>query len=306
MATPLVDRHAITPPAPDAPTPRGGRSSFIERALQVMDHLQATAKPATAYDIARSISAPVSTVYLVTEELVRQRMLARNDAGEIWLGPRLFHYGLAYASSIDVLTVATDQMHALSRTIGETVQLCGRDEDRMVVMALAIGPGAKRVPTRVGARVPLNWTASGRLLVGHLPMAERIAVFERSARPSPTGRERPARRWPVGWRCRWANPTSRWAASRPRSGARTAVAWRPSRSWCRIVNSISIPTASPAPSNRPPWRSSTGWRAVMGAWRGEVRKAGALPLGPTKGGALGTRDLLSNLARLGHAAMPAA
>jgi DNA-binding IclR family transcriptional regulator len=188
MATPLVDRHAITPPAPDAPTPRGGRSSFIERALQVMDHLQATAKPATAYDIARSISAPVSTVYLVTEELVRQRMLARNDAGEIWLGPRLFHYGLAYASSIDVLTVATDQMHALSRTIGETVQLCGRDEDRMVVMALAIGPGAKRVPTRVGARVPLNWTASGRLLVGHLPMAERIAVFERSARPSPTGR----------------------------------------------------------------------------------------------------------------------
>jgi len=153
-----------------------------------MDHLQATAKPTTAYDIARSISAPVSTVYLVTEELVRQRMLARNAAGEIWLGPRLFHYGLAYASSIDVLTVATDQMHALSRSIGETVQLCGRDEDRMVVMALAIGPGAKRVPTRIGARVPLNWTASGRLLVGHLPMAERIAVFQRSARPSPTGR----------------------------------------------------------------------------------------------------------------------
>jgi len=36
--------------------------------------------------------------------------------------------------------------------------------------------------------VPLNWTASGRLLVGHLPEEERIELFKRCARTSPTGR----------------------------------------------------------------------------------------------------------------------
>ena len=47
----------------------------------------------------------------------------------------------------------------------------------MVVLQMAEGPGHFRVTSRVGSRVPLNWTASGRLLVGHLPDDERIAFF---------------------------------------------------------------------------------------------------------------------------------
>ncbi|MGO8168860.1 IclR family transcriptional regulator C-terminal domain-containing protein, partial [Rhizobium ruizarguesonis] len=34
----------------------------------------------------------------------------------------------------------------------------------------------------------LNWTASGRLLVGHLAEEERIEMFKSCARSSPTGR----------------------------------------------------------------------------------------------------------------------
>jgi DNA-binding IclR family transcriptional regulator len=36
--------------------------------------------------------------------------------------------------------------------------------------------------------VPLNWTASGRLLVGHLDQTARVGFFRDSAQPSPTGR----------------------------------------------------------------------------------------------------------------------
>ena len=53
---------------------------------------------------------------------------------------------------------------------------------------MADGPGHFRVTSRVGTRVPLNWTASGRLLVGHLPRGEVEALFRRIARASPTGR----------------------------------------------------------------------------------------------------------------------
>jgi DNA-binding IclR family transcriptional regulator len=79
-------------------------------------------------------------------------------------------------------------MHALSRDVEETVQICGRDGDHMVVVAMSEGPGHFRVTSRIGTRVPLNWTASGRLLVGHLPADERLALFRRSAQRSPTGR----------------------------------------------------------------------------------------------------------------------
>ena len=169
-----------------AGTPRA-RTSGIDRALQVLDHLQATGSPATAYEIARKVGAPVSTAYLVIDEMVAKRLLDR-VGNMVWLGPRLFHYGLAYARSLDLLGIAAGIMEDLARCVGETVQLCGRDEGRMVVLAMAEGPGHYRVSSRVGTRVPLNWTASGRLLIGHLPRPERLALFQRFAEPSPTGR----------------------------------------------------------------------------------------------------------------------
>ena len=58
----------------------------------------------------------------------------------------------------------------------------------MVVMAMADGPGHFRVTSKIGSRVPLNWTASGRLLLGHLPDDERLAIFRHASKVSPTGR----------------------------------------------------------------------------------------------------------------------
>ncbi|HEX4262162.1 MAG TPA: helix-turn-helix domain-containing protein, partial [Acetobacteraceae bacterium] len=150
------------------PGARRGRTSGIDRALQLLDHLQATGRPATAYEIARSVGAPISTVYVLIDEMVGKRVLGRTG-NLVWLGPRLFHYGLAYARTLDLLGVATEVMEALARAVGETVQICGRDDGRMMVLAMAEGPCHFRVTSRVGTRVPLNWTASGRLLAGHLP-----------------------------------------------------------------------------------------------------------------------------------------
>jgi DNA-binding IclR family transcriptional regulator len=167
---------------------RRARVSGIERALQVLDVLREDGRPASAYAIAKALGAPLSTVYSIIDDLVDKRVLQRRADGSVWLGPRLYHYGLAYARSLDFLDVATHEMHDLSRAVGETVQVCGLDEDHMVVLAMADGPGHFRVTSRIGTRVPLNWTASGRLLVGDRPCAELEALFRRTARSSPTGR----------------------------------------------------------------------------------------------------------------------
>jgi DNA-binding IclR family transcriptional regulator len=164
------------------------RVSGIDRALQVIDYLYETGAPAGAYAIAKAVKAPLSTVYVIIDDLVDKNMLARNNDGTIWLGARLYHYGLAYARSLDFMSVATHEMHDLCREAGETVQVCGRDAEHMLVLAMADGPSHFQVASRVGTRVPLNWTASGRLLVGHMAEAERVDLFKRGARISPTGR----------------------------------------------------------------------------------------------------------------------
>jgi len=181
---------AETPPAEDTDnkSARRARVSGIDRALQVIDYLYETGAPAGPYAIAKAIKAPLSTVYVTIDDLVEKNMLARNADGAIWLGARLYHYGLAYARSLDFMSVATHEMHDLCREANEAVQLCGRDGDHMLVLAMADGPSPFQVASRVGTRVPLNWTASGRLLVGHLPANERVELFKRCARTSPTGR----------------------------------------------------------------------------------------------------------------------
>jgi DNA-binding IclR family transcriptional regulator len=164
------------------------RVSGIDRTLQVLDHLYQSGQPATAYAIAKAIGAPLSTTYVIVDELIARNLLTRSAQNTVWLGPRLYHYGLAYAHSLDFLSTATHEMHELCREVDESVQICGRDGDHMVVLAMADGPGHFRVTSEVGTRVPLNWTASGRLLVGHLDNRERLALFRGTAKASPTKR----------------------------------------------------------------------------------------------------------------------
>ena len=163
------------------------RTSGIDRAIQVMDILTERQTAMSAYELAKSVGAPVSTIYRIVDDLVERDILSRVDDTRIWLGPRLMRYGLVYRSKMDMFAEARREMHALSKRTGETVQVCARDEEMMVVIAMAEGEGHFRVTSDVGTRVPLNWTASGRLLLGHLPDDERLAAFKQSALPSETG-----------------------------------------------------------------------------------------------------------------------
>jgi DNA-binding IclR family transcriptional regulator len=163
------------------------RTSGIDRTLQILDALTEHERAMSAYELGKATGAPVSTVYRLVDELVEREMLSRRDDGMVWLGPRLMRYGLRYRASLDLFAEARREMRRLARETGETVQLCARDGVMMAVIAMEEGQGHFRITSNVGTRVPLNWTASGRLLLGHLPEAARIAAFAEAARPSTTG-----------------------------------------------------------------------------------------------------------------------
>lgn len=163
------------------------RTSGIDRSLQILDSLSEQNRPMSAYELGKATGAPVSTVYRLVDELVEREMLSRRADGSVWLGPRLMRYGLSYRASIDLYAEARREMRLLAEATGETIQLCARDGDMMAVIAMVEGQGHFRVTSDVGTRVPLNWTASGRLLLGHLDDKERIEAFAKAARPSTTG-----------------------------------------------------------------------------------------------------------------------
>ena len=71
------------------------RISGIERSLQILDVLTDFGRPASAYDIAKTIGAPISTIYSIVDDLTFRGMLTKNSNNLVWLGPRLLRYGLA-------------------------------------------------------------------------------------------------------------------------------------------------------------------------------------------------------------------
>src|SRR3546814_15474119 len=75
--------------------------SGIDRAFQVMDYLLKSGHPATAYDLAKGIGAPTSTVYDVIDVLVGTNALTRTPTGLARFGPRHYHYGLPLGRPLD-------------------------------------------------------------------------------------------------------------------------------------------------------------------------------------------------------------
>ena len=55
----------------------------------------------------------------------------------------------------------------------------------MVVTAMATGNDHFHVASHIGSRTPINWTASGRLLVGHMSETECLKMFEKHSEKSP-------------------------------------------------------------------------------------------------------------------------
>lgn len=164
------------------------RMSGLLRATQVLDRLVIEGKATSAYDLAKAIRAPVSTIYGVVEALVQAGLLERDDAGAVWFGSRMYHYGLAYGRNVDLLREARAEMRKLVHDLGETVQLCARHDGVVVIQDMAEASRNLRVSSRIGAQVPLNWSVSGRFFLAHLPQHEQIELFRRYAVPSATGR----------------------------------------------------------------------------------------------------------------------
>lgn len=168
-------------------TTRKSRTNGVERAFQILECLVELGEASTAYHIAKTIGAPLSTVYDIIGQLEKLDVLRRTGTdGKFYLGSRLLMYGLAYTGFLvedDVYRLAADD---LCRRTKENVHISIRDGNYMVVAAMAEAGYHFYVASRPGTRSPLNWGASGRLLIGHLTPEQRAPILAR-AKPSPNG-----------------------------------------------------------------------------------------------------------------------
>jgi len=154
------------------------RMRGLDRAFEILDFLRVHRRPMRPNEIAVAIGAPRSSVYELTNLLLRQGMLDHQGGdGRVFLGRKLYFLGAAYADCFDLLREADHLLTRLSEETSETAQLCMLDGNKCTVARMREGSRRFRISMTVGETVPLPWTASGRLLVSHLSDAEILALI---------------------------------------------------------------------------------------------------------------------------------
>ncbi len=166
-----------------------GGSRSVRRALEIFEFLLQLDAPTTIGEIVSALQIPKSTAYELVRTLSDSGYLEPGRrGGGIYLGRKLFELGMAYRAQVDLLRDGSQIVEELRNECGETVQLSVLENDMMLVLLKEEGSHPVRIISRVGSRVPVNWAASGRLLVSDLDDNELNSLLSKSVRQSPTGR----------------------------------------------------------------------------------------------------------------------
>ncbi len=149
------------------------RARGIDRALEILECLHSAHQPLRIGDIARRLDAPRSTIYELVSRLLKASILeSYDDEGRVFFGRALHFYAADYLETNGLSRLARDEVIDLAARTGETTQFCMLHGNKYTVLHMQPGRKVFRITSEVGVAVPIPWTASGRLLLGHMTKEE--------------------------------------------------------------------------------------------------------------------------------------
>lgn len=173
MSVDATDEGLLTAGRPAAAAREPERQRGIDRVITLLEALLRQRAPMRIGELARSIGAPRSTCYEIVNRLVEAEILEPAGAdGQIYFGRAAYLFGRAYVEANGLHRRAVDMLETLAADTGVTAQLCALRGRKYVVLDARSGSALFRITGDIGAEVPIPWTASGRLLLGHLTPGE--------------------------------------------------------------------------------------------------------------------------------------
>ncbi|WP_374590021.1 IclR family transcriptional regulator [Novosphingobium sp.] len=137
--------------------------------------------------LARQLDLPRATAHRQVHTLIHEGFLTRLRSGQLVAGPRLLRLvGLVDNKQL-IVAAAAPVLHRVSARLGSVVQL-GTLENDMVTYRIKTGEGAGELFTKVGLQLEAYCTGIGKVLLAHLPRAEREAYLANGPFPALTKR----------------------------------------------------------------------------------------------------------------------
>lgn len=150
----------------------------LEKGLDILEALAATATPQSLSDLARGLNRSSSELFRMLDCLERRGYIARDAAsGNYRLTLKLYELAHTHSPVEQLLHFAELPMQQLAQTLRESCHLSILQYGKLIVLAQAESPARIRLSVEVGGQFSAIHTASGRLLLAYLTPAEREAFL---------------------------------------------------------------------------------------------------------------------------------
>lgn len=148
--------------------------SAIAKAFGLLEALSRAKGSSRLSTLAAELGLQKSTVHRVLSELTELGYVEQDESGLYRPTLRTWEIGTAVVADLAIKQVASGALQQLHDLTGETVSLTVRSGDDALYLDKIVSPRPVRFTTRVGSRVPLPITASGKALLANAPDAEAV------------------------------------------------------------------------------------------------------------------------------------
>ncbi|MBM3523721.1 MAG: IclR family transcriptional regulator [Alphaproteobacteria bacterium] len=184
-----IHRSLVAAAAPDE-TPERYRAPALDKGLDIIELLSASDEGLTQSSISKALGRSPNEIYRMLDTLVRRNYVAR-DGDSYRLTLKVFALAHQHPPMRRLVAEATPGMRALSHWAGQSCLLAVYDRGNVLVIAQYDSPNYYGFSIRVGSRIGLLDTGSGRVLLAFAPTHERaLMLAEQPRSPRAT---RPAR-----------------------------------------------------------------------------------------------------------------
>ncbi|MDQ7956001.1 MAG: IclR family transcriptional regulator [Rhodocyclaceae bacterium] len=137
----------------------------VTRALSLMEAFEVGESALTLAELSRRSGMHKTTVLRLARTLAQSNYMVQTEAGQWRLGPAAGWLGARYQAGFDVNNVVEPALHELVRLSGESASFYVREGDIRACVARVEGPQSVRHHVRIGARLPLDLGAPGRVIL---------------------------------------------------------------------------------------------------------------------------------------------
>ena len=145
----------------------GVKLQSVQRVSEIIELIQ-TNGPMGTTEITEALDVPTSTAHDYLSSLHDLEYLVKTE-GKYDLGLRLLDHGIAARERHPIAEAGKSTIEQLANTTGEAAWLMTEEHGHGVYLDYALGEQAVHTYARIGTRVSLHFTASGKSILAHLP-----------------------------------------------------------------------------------------------------------------------------------------